>query len=315
VLLMGLALGLIGVFPKTVRAIVLLGVLGIGNTIVDVSAVTLMQRAVRDEVLGRVFGALESLLIATAALGALLAPLLIDLGDPQVLVIVGGLLVVVTALWAKLRRSTSACTSAAVIELLRANPIFGPCRRRRSSTWPRGSFRDRRSRRDDLPPGRPRRPLLPRRVGALRDLDRRREGATAGPARVRRDRAAARHPAHGYRDGRRGHEALSLWNGRLHRRSDRPRPSREAADAMIGSRSPRCRESRPRDVPLTDAELVARCRAGDERLGRAREPFLALRLRDRGAGFRLSEHDAEDVFQEVFARTYERLDACATTRP
>ena len=61
-LLMGLALGLIGVFPKTVAAIVLLGVLGIGNTIVDVSAVTLMQRAVRDEVLARVFGALESLL-------------------------------------------------------------------------------------------------------------------------------------------------------------------------------------------------------------------------------------------------------------
>src|SRR5206468_10220010 len=25
-------------------------------------------------------------------------------------------------------------------------------------------------------------------------------------------------------------------------------------------------------------------------------------------GFRLSEHDAEDVFQEVFARTYQRLD-------
>ena len=55
-LMMGLALGLIGVFPKTVAAIVLMGVLGVGNTIVDVSAVTLMQRAVRDEVLGRVFG-------------------------------------------------------------------------------------------------------------------------------------------------------------------------------------------------------------------------------------------------------------------
>jgi predicted MFS family arabinose efflux permease len=128
-LLMGLALGLIGVFPKTVAAIVLLGVLGIGNTIVDVSAVTLMQRAVRDEVLGRVFGALESLLIATAALGALLAPLLINVaGIRTALVVVGGLLVVVTAaLWAKLRAiDLRVHVPEAVLELLRANPIFGP---------------------------------------------------------------------------------------------------------------------------------------------------------------------------------------------
>jgi predicted MFS family arabinose efflux permease len=128
-LLMGLALGLIGVFPKTIAAIVLLGVLGIGNTIVDVSAVTLMQRAVRDEVLGRVFGALESLLIATAALGALLAPLLIDLaGIRTSLVVVGGLLVLVTvALWAKLRAiDLRVHVPQEVLELLRANPIFGP---------------------------------------------------------------------------------------------------------------------------------------------------------------------------------------------
>ena len=128
-LLMGLALGLIGVFPKTVAAIVLLGVLGIGNTIVDVSAVTLMQRAVRDDVLGRVFGALESLLIATAAVGALLAPLLINVaGIRTSLVIVGGVLVLVTvALWAKLRAiDLRVHVPVAVLDLLRTNPIFGP---------------------------------------------------------------------------------------------------------------------------------------------------------------------------------------------
>jgi hypothetical protein len=88
-----------------------------------------MQRAVRDEVLGRVFGALESLLIATAALGALLAPLLIDLvGIRTSLVIVGGLLVLVTvALWAKLRAiDLRVHVPQEVLELLRANPIFGP---------------------------------------------------------------------------------------------------------------------------------------------------------------------------------------------
>src|SRR3954451_13625408 len=60
---------------------------------------------------------------------------------------------------------------------------------------------------------------------------------------------------------------------------------------------------------LTDAELVARCRAGDEQawaelVERFSRYVYAIAIQ----GFRLSETDAEDVFQEVFARTYERLD-------
>ena len=60
---------------------------------------------------------------------------------------------------------------------------------------------------------------------------------------------------------------------------------------------------------LTDAELVARCRAGDEQawaelVQRFSRYVYAIAIQ----GFRLSEADAEDVFQEVFARTYERLD-------
>jgi RNA polymerase sigma factor (sigma-70 family) len=61
-------------------------------------------------------------------------------------------------------------------------------------------------------------------------------------------------------------------------------------------------------APLTDAELVARCRAGDrdawnELVERFSRYVYAICVR----AFRLSEHDAEDVFQEVFARTYEQL--------
>ena len=60
---------------------------------------------------------------------------------------------------------------------------------------------------------------------------------------------------------------------------------------------------------LTDAELVARCRAGDEAawaelVERFSRYVYAIAIQ----GYRLSEQDAEDVFQEVFARTYERLD-------
>jgi RNA polymerase sigma factor (sigma-70 family) len=60
---------------------------------------------------------------------------------------------------------------------------------------------------------------------------------------------------------------------------------------------------------LTDAELVARCRAGEaeawhELVERFSRYVYAIAVR----GFRLPEPDAEDVFQEVFARVYERLD-------
>jgi RNA polymerase sigma-70 factor (ECF subfamily) len=60
---------------------------------------------------------------------------------------------------------------------------------------------------------------------------------------------------------------------------------------------------------LSDADLVARCREGDasawnELVERFSRYVYAIAVR----GFRLSEPDAEDVFQDVFARTYEQLD-------
>jgi RNA polymerase sigma factor (sigma-70 family) len=60
---------------------------------------------------------------------------------------------------------------------------------------------------------------------------------------------------------------------------------------------------------LSDAELVARCRAGDEAAwAELVERFSRYVYAIAVQGYRLSEQDAEDVFQEVFARTYERLD-------
>ncbi len=59
----------------------------------------------------------------------------------------------------------------------------------------------------------------------------------------------------------------------------------------------------------SDAELVARCRAGDEQawhelVDRFSRYVYAIAMQ----AFRLSETDAEDVFQDVFARAYEHLD-------
>src|SRR4051794_23576424 len=57
------------------------------------------------------------------------------------------------------------------------------------------------------------------------------------------------------------------------------------------------------------ADLVARCRGGDQDAWSALvERFSRYVYAIAVQGFRLREHDAEDVFQEVFARVYERLD-------
>jgi RNA polymerase sigma factor (sigma-70 family) len=59
---------------------------------------------------------------------------------------------------------------------------------------------------------------------------------------------------------------------------------------------------------LTDAELVARCRAGDaEAWNDLVERFSRYVYAIAAQAFRLSSHDAEDAFQEVFARVYEHL--------
>jgi RNA polymerase sigma factor (sigma-70 family) len=60
---------------------------------------------------------------------------------------------------------------------------------------------------------------------------------------------------------------------------------------------------------VADADLVARCRRGDQQawselVNRFSRYVYAITSRVYG----LSQSDAEDVFQEVFTRTYERLD-------
>ena len=73
------------------------------------------------------------------------------------------------------------------------------------------------------------------------------------------------------------------------------------ADAVVGC-------ARVTD-PVSDAALVARCRAGEDEAWRELvERFSRYVYAIAVQAFGLAEQDAEDVFQEVFARTYERLD-------
>jgi RNA polymerase sigma factor (sigma-70 family) len=60
---------------------------------------------------------------------------------------------------------------------------------------------------------------------------------------------------------------------------------------------------------VTDAELVARCRNGEAAAwNELVERFSRYVYAITSQAFRLPQHDAEDVFQEVFARVYEHLD-------
>jgi MFS family permease len=129
IVLWGLPIAIMGLWPEPIPAFLLLTIVGMGNTLVDVSAFTLLQRAVPDEVLGRVFGAVQSLWVGTIGLGSILAPLLIELlGIEGALIATGAILPLLAAL---LWRRLSALDRAAPapereLELLRGIEFFRP---------------------------------------------------------------------------------------------------------------------------------------------------------------------------------------------
>jgi len=66
---------------------------------------------------------------------------------------------------------------------------------------------------------------------------------------------------------------------------------------------------------ISDRELVARCRAGDQQAwAELVERFSRYVYAISVQAFRLSDADAEDVFQEVFARAYQHLDSLRDDR-
>ena len=77
-ILWGAPLLLLAAWPALAAAIAMMLLIGAGNSLIDINGFTVLQRIVPDAVMARVFGAVESLLIAGMALGALLMPLLIN---------------------------------------------------------------------------------------------------------------------------------------------------------------------------------------------------------------------------------------------
>ena len=127
--LCGAPIVLVATDPGTAATLVLLAILGTGVTIVDFTAVTLLQRAIPEEVLARVFSVLQSVFVGTIGLGALLAPALVSgLGIRGALLASGALLPLLTAvLWRRLGRLDAAYLATdEAVELLAAIPLFAP---------------------------------------------------------------------------------------------------------------------------------------------------------------------------------------------
>jgi MFS family permease len=125
----GTALAVLAASTNFTVALLLFGAMGAGSTLVDVNGMTLLQRAAPADVVGRVFGVLQSTMLAAIALGSLVTPLLVAaLGARWTFVAFG--LVLPLAVLPTWRRLTEIDATARVatepLELLRAIPIIAP---------------------------------------------------------------------------------------------------------------------------------------------------------------------------------------------
>jgi MFS family permease len=127
--LWGLPLVAIAVWPTVAVAVAALVVSGIGNAELDVSGFTLMQRLVDDRVLGRVFGVFYVGVLATVGIGSIVAPLAIDaLGIRGAVAASGALLpVIAVVLYRRIARvDERASVPEAELDLIRSVPLFEP---------------------------------------------------------------------------------------------------------------------------------------------------------------------------------------------
>jgi MFS family permease len=126
--LWGLPLVALGIAPVTGVAVLALAVVGLANTLVDVAGMTLLQRAAPADVIGRVFGLLDTVLLASVALGSIVAGLLLEVtGVEAALIATGALLpvLIMLRLGAVLAIDASA-VSAEDLSLLRGIDVFAP---------------------------------------------------------------------------------------------------------------------------------------------------------------------------------------------
>ena len=125
----GAPIAVIGLVPNPALAFAMVGLIGAANASIDVAGYTLLARCVPNEVRGRVFGVLQSSAGFGIALGAVLAPVLVQLAGLQgALVITGLVLPVVAAVsFRGVRRAErSAILPERELAAMRRMPMFAP---------------------------------------------------------------------------------------------------------------------------------------------------------------------------------------------
>ena len=127
--IVGLATALPGLWPVAFAAYAGWIGVGLGYTVIEVAAKTLMQRLGSDESLSRVIGSLESARLAAQALGSIGASVLVELlGVRVALLALAALLpAFVILFWTRLRAfEIGAPVAEDQFQLLRHNSIFAP---------------------------------------------------------------------------------------------------------------------------------------------------------------------------------------------
>lgn len=128
-ILFGAAIAAIAAVTGSIDAGLLLVVAGIGSGLTYVAAQTLVQRLAGDDVLSRVFGVLQGLMMGATALGALAAPALIGLVGERAAFAFAGLslpLVIVLLARAVVVGDRMPAGRATELRLLRGVPMFAP---------------------------------------------------------------------------------------------------------------------------------------------------------------------------------------------
>jgi predicted MFS family arabinose efflux permease len=126
-LMWGTPIALVAAWPHAAWTVVCLVVVGIGNAILDVSGITLIQRGIDDAVLARAFGVLEILAITAVGTGSIVGSQLVEhLTVNSALVVAGVILPALTAITFRHLRAVddSADVPERELRLLESTALF-----------------------------------------------------------------------------------------------------------------------------------------------------------------------------------------------
>jgi len=124
----GVPFALSGLTNHFLWSLLLLAAAGAGKSFLEVAARTLLQRSVNEDVLARVFGLQEGLMLLAMAVGALFVPLLVGLVGPRGAFVMAGLMLPLLAAttWRRLKSidAEAPAPPKSLLLLLRV-PMFG----------------------------------------------------------------------------------------------------------------------------------------------------------------------------------------------